>query len=50
MHLNKLNPHTNKDYRRKTLLVSLSLVILFSLLISASLGASASQRTAVPAS
>jgi len=50
MHLNKSNPHTNNDYLRKTLLVSVSLVVLFSLLISASLGASASQRTAVPAS
>ena len=50
MHLNKSNPHTNNDYLRKTLLASVSLVVLFSLLISASLGASASQRTSVPAS
>jgi hypothetical protein len=48
MHLNHSNPHTNKDNRRKTLLVSISLVVLFSLLISA--GVSANQTTAVPAS
>jgi hypothetical protein len=50
MHLNTSNPHINKDYRRKTLLVSISLVMVFSLLISASLGVSANQSTAVPAS
>ena len=50
MHLNKSNPHKNNHNRRKALLVSISLVVLFSMLISASLGVSASQSTAVSAS